>query len=97
MRRSTPASVSACCRTADSLIGSLCREAEASRQRCHQLQHCLQGCLDSRLFSRLQGERDQLHQRRQELLATARSWRTRGAGDPLALAFLIELCSRPPA
>lgn len=83
--------------SADSLIGSLCREADCSRQRCRQLQHCLRCCRDSRLFVRLQAELDALHQRRCQLLASARSWQRRGVGDPLALAFLIELCSRPPA
>jgi hypothetical protein len=56
----------------------------------------MQWCRDSRLFRRLQRERDQLHERRLSLLATARTWRLRGIGDPLALAFLIELCSRAP-
>lgn len=90
MGRSVSTSVS----TADSLIGSLCREAEASRQRCRQVHHGLQSCRDSRLFTRLQAELAQLHERRRCLLATARTWRLRGVGDPLALAFLIELCSR---
>jgi hypothetical protein len=83
--------------TADSLIGSLCREAEASRQRCRQLQQCLQRCQDSRLFARLQRELDQLQQRRLELLSSARACQRRGSGDPLVLAFLIELCNRPLA
>ena len=83
--------------TADSLIGSLCREAEASRQRCRQLQQCLLRCQDSQLFARLRRELEQLQQRRRDLLSSAQAWQRRGIGDPLALAFLIELCHRPLA
>lgn len=83
--------------TADSLIGSLCREADAARQRCLQLHQCMQRCQDSRLFGRLRQELDHLHSRRLALLGAARSWRRQGVGDPLSLEFLIELCSRPLA
>ncbi|MEX1315575.1 MAG: hypothetical protein AB1Z22_00430 [Synechococcaceae cyanobacterium] len=83
--------------TADSLIGSLCREADTTRHRCRQLQHCLQRCQDSRLLSRLRRDLEQLHQRRRVLLSAARGWQRRGIGDPLALDFLIELCNRPLA
>jgi hypothetical protein len=83
--------------SAHSLLGSLCREADTSRQRCRQLLHCLQRCQDDRLGTRLRLELDHLHQRRRDLLSAARSWQRRGVRDQLALAFLIELCSRPLA
>jgi hypothetical protein len=81
--------------TADSLIGSICREADAARQRCLQLHQSMQRCQDSPLFSRLRQELDLLHGRRRALLSAARSWRRQGYGDPVSLDFLIELCSRP--
>jgi predicted nucleic acid-binding Zn-ribbon protein len=81
--------------TADSFVASLCREADAARQRGRQLQQCMQRCQDARLFRRLQQELDHLHGRRRDLLHAARSWRRRGQGDALSLDFLIELCSRP--
>jgi hypothetical protein len=36
-----------------------------------------------------------LQERRRELLATARAWQRRGVNDPLGMAFLVELASRP--
>lgn len=83
--------------SADSLLGSLCREAETCRRRSRQLLHCLQHCQDDTLFVRLRRELNQLQQRRRDLLGSARSAQRRGVCDPLALAFLIELCSRPLA
>jgi hypothetical protein len=83
--------------SADSLLGGLCREAETCRQRGRQLLHCLQRCQDEGLFVRLRRELDHLDQRRRDLLSAARSAQRRGVRDPLALSFLIELCSRPLA
>ncbi|TVS06218.1 MAG: hypothetical protein EA413_04840 [Cyanobium sp. PLM2.Bin73] len=81
--------------SAESLLGSLCREADTCRLRSRQLLHCLRRCQDENLFVRLRRELDHLHRRRRDLLSAARSWQRRGVGDPLALAFLVELCSRP--
>jgi hypothetical protein len=83
--------------SADSLLGGLCREADTCRQRGRQLLHCLQHCQNEHLFVRLRRELDHLQRRRCDLLGAARSAQHRGHGDPLALAFLIELCSRPLA
>lgn len=83
--------------SAESLLGSLCREADTCRLRSRQLLHCLRRCQDKNLFVRLNRELDHLHRRRRDLLSAARSWQRRRVGDPLALAFLVELCSRPLA
>ncbi|MEB3320780.1 MAG: hypothetical protein VKI63_07570 [Cyanobium sp.] len=84
-----------CVTTGDSLIASLCREVDGLRQRSGQLHDCMQRCQDSRLFTRLRLELDQLQRRRRTLQECARSWRREQLRDPLALEFLLELCSRP--
>jgi hypothetical protein len=81
--------------SAESLFGSLCHEADTCRRRSRQLLHSLQRCQDQKLFVRLRRELDRHHRRRRDLLSAARGWQRRGVGDPLTLAFLIELCSRP--
>lgn len=81
--------------TSESLIGSLCREAERIRQRCTQLSATLQTCQSLELTNRLRLEDQHLRQRNQELLALARSWRSdRQPMDALTLDLLIELCRR---
>jgi hypothetical protein len=81
--------------TSDSVIGSLCREVDGIRQRCHQLLTAMRFCRDSRLLQRLRLELQQLQHRRRELLATAQLWRQRrSVSDDLALEFLIEISSR---
>lgn len=82
-------------RTGDSLIASLCREIDRARQRGRQLQSCMLRCQDPGLFTRLRLELEQLQRRRQTVADCARAWRHQGVGDPLALAFLQELCRRP--
>ena len=81
----------------ESVIGSLCREVDAIRQRCRQLSGALERCQNRCLICRLQHELALLEQRRQTLLDAAHSWQRRGVCDPLALAFLIEMCRRPVA
>ena len=78
----------------DSVIGSLCREVDAIRQRCRQLTGAMERCQNRCLLCRLQRELVQLQQRRLALLDSACNWQRRGVGDPLALAFLIEMCQR---
>jgi hypothetical protein len=81
--------------TSDSLIGSLCREAERIGQRCSQLSATLQTCRNLELSLRLRLEVQQLQQRNQVLLTLARSWRSgRNHRDLLTLDLLIELCRR---
>ncbi|MFM2172839.1 MAG: hypothetical protein RLZZ54_766 [Cyanobacteriota bacterium] len=81
--------------TSDSLVGSLCREAERIRNRCIQVSAILQSCQDAALSRRLNLECLYLRNRRQELLTTAERWRRRKqALDALMLDFLIELCRR---
>ena len=89
--------LSATVRSSDSVIGSLCREVDATRRRCHQVEASMHRCQDRGLLLRLGRERDQLQARRRELLATARAWRRRDVADPLALDVLIELSRRPVA
>lgn len=81
--------------TSDSVIGSLCREVDAIRQRCTHLLIAMRCCQDSCLLDRLRLELQQLQARRRTLLATARRWRQqRCLLDDLALEFLIEISSR---
>ncbi|KEF40799.1 MAG: hypothetical protein ER33_14990 [Cyanobium sp. CACIAM 14] len=82
-------------RTADSLVGSLCREIEAVRQRARQLLVQLGRCRDADLRRRLQGELVRLELRRRELDRSVRTLEGSGLKDRLALAFLRELSRRP--
>lgn len=84
-------------RTGDSLLASLCREIDRIRQRGRQLQSCMRRCQDPGLFTRLRLELEQLQRRRQTVADCACAWRNQGVGDPLAVAFLVELCRRPLA
>ncbi|MEB3307114.1 MAG: hypothetical protein VKK98_03075 [Cyanobacteriota bacterium] len=83
------------CRS-DTLVGSLCREADRIRQRSRQLSAALQCCHSVELSERLRREGHGLEQRRAELLAMARLWCHDSHKDRLALEFLIELCRRSP-
>jgi hypothetical protein len=78
----------------DSLVGSLCREADRLTQRCRSLCGSLEDCLDAPLRLRLARELASLQQRRGELARLARQWEQRGGLDPLVLAFLAEISSR---
>lgn len=89
--RPSPATV----RTSDSVVGSLCREVDAIRQRSRVLTQAMGRCQHGGLLIRLQRDLAQLQERRRELLATARAWQRRGVNDPLGMAFLVELASRP--
>jgi hypothetical protein len=79
----------------DSVVGSLCRDVDAIRQRSRVLIQAMARCQSSSLLLRLRRDLVQLQVRRRELLATARAWQRRGVSDPLGMAFLIELSSRP--
>lgn len=87
--------MSATTASSDSVIGSLCREVDAIRYRCRHLITAMERCQNRCLVCRLERELLQLQQRRQVLLDSARTWQRRGAHDSLAMAFLIEMCSRP--
>ncbi|MBM5825214.1 MAG: hypothetical protein FJ054_07610 [Cyanobacteria bacterium M_surface_10_m2_119] len=84
-------------RTSDSLLASLCREVEAVRQRSQQLRAAIDRCQHQGLLARLRADLAGLQARRLELQALARGWQRRGGADPLALAFLVEISSRPLA
>lgn len=84
-------------RTSDSLLASLCREVEAVRQRSQQLRAAIECCQHQGLLARLRADLAGLQARRLELQALARGWQRRGGADPLALAFLVEIASRPLA
>jgi hypothetical protein len=88
-------SCSATVRISDSVVGSLCREVDAIRQRSRVLTQAMGRCQHGGLLLRLQRDLAQLKERRRELLATARAWQRRGVNDPLGMAFLVELASRP--
>ena len=82
-------------RTADRVVGSLCREVDALRQRSRVLNQAMGRCQHGGLLIRLQSDLAQLQARRRELLATARAWQRRGVSDQLGMAFLVEIASRP--
>jgi hypothetical protein len=77
------------------VVASLCREVDAIRQRSRVLTQAMARCQNGGLLQRLRRDLAQMQARRRELLATARAWQRRGAADPLSMAFLIEMCSRP--
>ena len=81
--------------TSDTVIGSLCREVDGIRYRCRQLLSAMARCEDSGLFCRLRNELRQLHERRDELLHSAKEWQSLGAKDSLSIEFLVEISSRP--
>jgi hypothetical protein len=87
--------MSATCLISDSLIGSLCREVDAIRHRSRHLLIAMERCQNRCLLCRLQRELTQLQQRRLALLAMVRHWPRQNIHDPLALAFLGEMCQRP--
>jgi hypothetical protein len=80
---------------ADSVVASLCREVDAIRQRSRVVLQAMACCQNSGLLLRLRRDLAQLQERRRELLAIARAWQRRGVADPLGMAFLIEISSRP--
>ncbi len=83
--------------TGDSLIGSLCRDMAAVRQHWLQLKGQRAVCRDDRLRLRLGRESCRLEQRRLELQRQARALTRLPLRDPLGVAFLLEITSRPLA
>ncbi len=82
----------------ESLVASLCREADQLRSRARQVVGDLGRCREEGLVRRLQQELQLLHIRRQELQVSAlQLGRSHGLRDSLALAFLTELTQRPLA
>jgi hypothetical protein len=81
--------------TADSLVGSLCREMGALRERARQLMADLSRCRDGGLVDRLRAELATLERRRRELSLSVRTLERSQLRDGLALAFLLELTRRP--
>ncbi|MBC1261947.1 hypothetical protein FQK07_11860 [Synechococcus sp. BSF8S] len=81
--------------SSNTVIGSLCREVDVIRHRCSHILDAMSRCQNSSLYCRLSKELRRLHGRRLELLETARTWKRRGVQDPLSIAFLIEISSRP--
>ena len=80
----------------ESLVASLCREADQLRGRARQVVGDLGRCREEGLVRRLRKELQLLQSRRRELQASAAQLRrSRGLRDSLALAFLIELTRRP--
>jgi len=82
----------------ESLVASLCREADQLRSRCQHVVAELGRCREERLLGRLRQELQLLQGRRLELQASAKLLsRTRAVRDSLAVAFLDELTRRPLA
>ncbi|QVL52334.1 MAG: hypothetical protein KFB97_13000 [Cyanobium sp. M30B3] len=77
------------------MVGSLCREVDAIRQRSRVVIQAMARCQHGGLLIRLQRDLAQLQGRRRELLAAARAWQRRGVSDRLGMAFLVEIASRP--
>ncbi len=81
----------------ESMVGSLCREMARLRQHWQQLSGLLGECRDDRLILRLGQEAIRLQRRRLELQQLAHQVTRLPLRDPLAAAFLLEICSRPLA
>ncbi len=81
----------------ESLVGSLCREMARLRQHWHQLTGLLGESRDVRLIQRLGQEAIRLQRRHLELRQLAHQVARLPLRDPLAAAFLLEICSRPLA
>jgi hypothetical protein len=82
----------------ESLVASLCREADRLRCRARQVVDDIGRCREKGLVGRLQQELQLLQGRRLELQASAKQLsRTRAVRDNLAVAFLDELTRRPLA
>ena len=80
----------------ESLVASLCREADRLRCRSRQVADDLGRCREEGLVRRLQQELQLLRIRRQELQVSAlQLGRSHGLRGRLALAFLTELTHRP--
>jgi hypothetical protein len=92
---SAAAAMPSTCVISDTLIGSLCREVDAIRHRSRQLALAMERCQNHCLLCRLKRELALLQQRRLTLLEMVRNWPRQGIRDPLALAFLLEMCQRP--
>ena len=82
-------------RRSESLVASLCHEAEGLRGRGRQLLASLGRCQDPGLLHRLERELIELQARRRELLHIARRCSSQPLCEPLSLAFLSELAARP--
>ena len=79
----------------DSLVASLCREAERIRSRCRVFSESNARCLDARLSRRLLKEFHSLKKRLEDIKHSAQTLKNDGHYDSIAIDFLIEVCSRP--
>lgn len=84
-------------RPSESLVGSLCLEVDGLRRRAGQLIEGLARCHDGPLRERLRREFHNLQGRHRELQRSARLLAATARRDSLAVAFLLELTSRPLA
>jgi hypothetical protein len=81
----------------ESLVANLCQEIQGLRQRSLQLRDGLARCQDAPLRERLRRERSALQARQRELQRSVSALAAHWQGEPLSLAFLLELSRRPLA
>ncbi|MCP9885841.1 hypothetical protein KBY97_12015 [Synechococcus sp. ATX 2A4] len=80
--------------SADSLLGSLCREMGKVLSRRSQIHAQLPRCRDAGLIRRLQRELERMAVRQAEVHAVGLALRSTPGLDPFGVAFLVELCRR---
>ena len=80
--------------TAQTIIGSLSREAYKLLTRSRNILFTTSNCRDKSVLIRLENERKSIQRSRYRILKLAKSIKSRGLKDDLSIEFLIELCTR---
>ncbi len=81
------------CNQSITLIGSLCKEAESTRNRINQIRLTVRNCGNPYLIERLNNELVQLKKRKSEISKIATTIHNI-CTEKTSILFLIELCSR---
>ncbi len=80
--------------TSETLIGSLCKEADLIRTRIRHIMNLTGQCSNIELLSRLNQEKNNLESRRVEIITIADSLTKKNLSDKLSTKFLLEICNR---
>ncbi len=80
--------------TSETLMGSLCKEADYIRIRIPDLISLIGKCRNLELLSRLIQEKDYLDSRRVQIISIVDSLRKRNLIDNISTKFLLEICNR---
>ena len=80
--------------TSQTVIGSLIKEAEQIRKRANVISKSIISCNNKSLLVRLKREFESLENRRQEILSSAKWFKSNHIIDEVSIEFLIEVCRR---